>query len=174
MPYIGQQIRFCRAADGVRIAYAVTGDGPPLLKAANWLSHLEFDCTSPFWKHWLRKLSRHNTRIPCDERGNGLSDREVADLSFDAWVQDLEAVVDTRVLEQFDLFGISQGAAVAVAYAARHPERVKRIVLYGGYGRGWRQRDVPPQQALEVDALVQLMRLGWGSHNPAFRQLSPI
>jgi pimeloyl-ACP methyl ester carboxylesterase/DNA-binding CsgD family transcriptional regulator len=168
---MGQQIRFCTAADGVRIAYAVTGDGPPLVKAANWLSHLEFDWTSPVWNHWLTELSRHNTLIRYDERGNGLSDRHVDDLSFEAWVQDLEAVVDTRGLAQFDLFGVSQGGAVAVAYAARHPERVKRIVLYGAYARGWRMRDVTPQQAQEAETLVQLMKLGWGSSNPAFRQV---
>jgi pimeloyl-ACP methyl ester carboxylesterase/DNA-binding CsgD family transcriptional regulator len=168
---MGQQIRFCTAPDGVRIAYAVTGQGPPLVKAANWLSHLEFDWTSPIWNHWLTELSRHNTLIRYDERGNGLSDREVDDLSFEMWVQDLEAVIDARGLEQFDLFGISQGGAVAVAYAVRHPERVKRLVLYGAYARGWRHRDVTPQQRQEYETLVQLMKLGWGSHNPAFRQV---
>jgi pimeloyl-ACP methyl ester carboxylesterase/DNA-binding CsgD family transcriptional regulator len=171
MPYLGQQIRFCTAPDGVRIAYAVTGEGPPLVKAANWLSHLEFDWTSPVWNHWLTELSRCNTLIRYDERGNGLSDRAVEDLSFEAWVRDLEAVVDARGLEHFDLIGISQGGAVAIAYAVRHPERVKRIVLYGAYARGWRRRDVTPQQAQEAETLVHLMKLGWGSDNPAFRQV---
>ena len=171
MPSAGQQVRFCSAADGVRIAYAIAGKGPPLVKAANWLSHLQFDWTSPVWGHWLTELSRHNTLIRYDERGNGLSDRQVDDLSFEAWVQDLEAVVDTQSFEQFDLFGISQGGAVAVAYAARHPERVKRIVLYGAFGRGWRRRNAGPQELQEAEALLQLMKLGWGSHNPAFRQV---
>jgi pimeloyl-ACP methyl ester carboxylesterase/DNA-binding CsgD family transcriptional regulator len=171
MEFISQRIRFCTAADGVRIAYALTGDGPPLVKAANWLSHLEFDWTSPVWHHWLTELSRHNTLIRYDERGNGLSDRDVDDLSFEAWVNDLEAVVDARGLERFPLLGVSQGCAVAIAYAVRHPERVSRLVMYGGYVRGWRHRNNSPQQAEEAETLVRLMKLGWGSNNPAFRQI---
>jgi pimeloyl-ACP methyl ester carboxylesterase/DNA-binding CsgD family transcriptional regulator len=171
MDFLSQRIRFCTASDGVRIAYAMTGEGPPLVKAANWLSHLEFDWTSPVWHHWLTGLSRYNTLIRYDERGNGLSDREVEDLSFEAWVNDLESVVDARGLEQFPLFGISQGAAVAIAYAVRHPERVTRLILYGGYARGWRHRENTPQQAEEAETLVRLMKIGWGSNNPAFRQV---
>ena len=171
MEYLSQRIRFCTASDGVRLAYAMVGTGPPLVKAANWLSHLEFDWSSPVWHHWLRELSRDHTLIRFDERGNGLSDRDVDDLSFESWVTDLEAVVDARGLDRFPLLGISQGGAVAVAYAARHPERVSRLILYGAYVRGWRHRDVTAQQAEEAKTLVELMRIGWGSNNPAFRQM---
>jgi pimeloyl-ACP methyl ester carboxylesterase/DNA-binding CsgD family transcriptional regulator len=171
MDYLGQRIRFCTARDGVRVAYAMAGSGPPLVKAANWLSHLEFDWSSPVWRHWLTELSRDHLLIRYDERGNGLSDRDVDDLSFDAWVSDLEAVVDARGLDRFPLLGISQGAAVAIAYTARHPERVSQLILYGGYLRGWNNRDVTPQQAEEARTLIQLMRLGWGSNNTAFRQV---
>jgi pimeloyl-ACP methyl ester carboxylesterase/DNA-binding CsgD family transcriptional regulator len=171
MEYLSQRIRFCTARDGVRIGYALTGQGPPLVKAANWLSHLEFDGSSPVWRHWLTELSRHHTLIRYDERGNGLSDRDVDDLSFEAWVSDLEAVVEARGIDRFPLLGISQGAAVAVAYAARHPERVTRLILYGGYVRGWNHRQVTAQQAEEAQTLIHLMKLGWGSNNPAFRQV---
>ena len=135
-----QQIRFCTAADGVRIAYATSGTGPPLVKPANWLTHLEYDWESPVWRHWLRELSREHTLVRYDERGSGLSDRDVDDLSFDAWVRDLETVVDAMGLERFPLLGISQGCAVAITYAVRHPERVSRLVLYGGYLQGTIQR----------------------------------
>src|SRR5688572_31230696 len=171
MDYLGQRIRFCTAHDGTRIAYAMTGQGPPLVKAANWLSHLEFDWNSPVWRHWLTELSKYNTLIRYDERGNGLSDREVDDLSFEAWVADLESVVDARGLDRFPILGISQGGAVAVAYAVRHPERVSALILYGAYARGWNHRENTPQQAEEAKTLVHLMKVGWGSNNPAFRQI---
>ena len=167
----GQRLRFCTAPDGVRIAYALTGDGPPLVKAANWLSHLEFDWVSPVWRHWLTELSRDNTLIRYDERGNGLSDREVEDLGFEAWVSDLEAVVDARGLQRFPLYGMSQGGAVAIAYAVRHPERVSHLVLYGAFARGWRMRETTPQQKREYETLVSLMQVGWGSNNPVFRDV---
>ena len=167
----GQRLRFCTAPDGVRIAYALTGDGPPLVKAANWLSHLEFDWVSPVWRHWLTELSRDNTLIRYDERGNGLSDRDVDDLGFEAWVSDLETVVDARGLERFPLYGMSQGGAVAIAYAVRHPERVSHLILYGAFARGWRMRETTPQQKREYETLVSLMNVGWGSNNPVFRDV---
>jgi pimeloyl-ACP methyl ester carboxylesterase len=166
-----QRIHFCTAPDGVRIAYAVAGRGPPLVKAANWLSHLDADWRSPLWRHWMRELSRDHTLIRYDERGCGLSDWELADFSFEAWVRDLELVVDARRLDRFPMLGISQGAAVAVAYAARHPERVSRLVLYGGYARGRLRRDPTPRQIDEANVLQQLTRLGWGRGDPAFRQV---
>jgi pimeloyl-ACP methyl ester carboxylesterase len=166
-----QSIHFCTARDGARIAYAVTGHGPPLVKAANWLSHLEFDWNSPVWRHWLTELSRDHTLIRYDERGNGLSDRDLDDLSFEAWVSDLEAVIDARGLDPFPLLGISQGAAVAITYTVRHPERVSRLILYGGFARGRHHRNPSPQQAAEDQTLMHLMKLGWGSNNPAFRQV---
>jgi pimeloyl-ACP methyl ester carboxylesterase len=165
-----QQIRFCTAPDGVRIAYAVSGEGPPLLKAANWLNHLEYDWESPVWRRWLEEVSRHHTLIRYDERGCGLSDWEVEDLSFESWVQDLEAVAEAAGLERFPLFGVSQGAPIAVAYAVRHPERVSRMVLHGSYARGWLKRNPTPQHREEAETMSKLAEIGWGKENPAFRQ----
>lgn len=168
-PPIEQQVRFCTAADGVRIAYATSGAGPPLVKPANWLTHLEYDWESPVWRHWLRELSRERTLVRYDERGCGLSDLDAADLSFDAWVRDLETVVDTLGLERFPIFALSQGCAVAVAYAARHPERVTRLVLYGGYAQGAVARARTPEELAEGQLLMHQMPLYWGRDNPAFR-----
>lgn len=169
-PRLQQEIRSCTTTDGVRIAYALVGRGAPLVKAANWLSHLEYDLDSPVWRHWLRGLARNHLLIRYDERGNGLSEWEVEDISFEAFVRDLETVVDAIGLERFPLLGISQGCAVSVAYAVRHPERVTHLVLYGGYARGWRQRG--SRAELERgQALLTVMREGWGQDNPAFRQM---
>ena len=125
-----QEIKYCRTADGVRLAYAISGNGPPLVKAANWMNHLEYDWESPVWRHVFRGLSTDHTLIRYDARGNGMSDWDVDELSLDAWVSDLETVVDAARLERFPLIGISQGCAVAVSYAVRHPERVSHLVLY--------------------------------------------
>jgi class 3 adenylate cyclase/pimeloyl-ACP methyl ester carboxylesterase len=165
-----QEIRFCTADDGVRIAYATAGSGPPLVKAANWLNHLEHDWISPAWRHVLRGLTRDFFLVRYDERGNGLSDWDAEDISFDSFVTDLETVVDAVGLERFPLLGISQGCSVCVAYAVRHPQRVTRLVLYGGYARGVRKRG-DPQAEEHADAVITLMRQGWGRENPAFRQL---
>src|SRR5262245_7640663 len=165
-----QEIRFCTAADRTRLAYSAVGSGPPLVKAANWLTHIEHEWESPVWKHWIHEISRRHLLVRWDERGCGLSDWNADDLTLDAWVHDMETVVDALGLERFALLGISQGGAVAVAYAARHPERVSHLVLCGAYTRGWRLRG----NAAEVDArsaLLELTRLGWGQNNPAFRQL---
>jgi pimeloyl-ACP methyl ester carboxylesterase len=164
-----QQIRFCTAPDGVRIAFATLGEGPPLVKTTNWMSHLEHEWRSPVWSHWLHELARGRTLIRYDQRGNGLSDRDVADISFEAFVRDLETVVDASGLERFPLIGISQGCAVAVAYAARHPERVTKLVLIAGFVRGWRVRNIPRMTAA-MEAMMTLMRHGWGTAHPAFRQ----
>ena len=165
-----QEIRFCTAADGVRIAYATAGAGPPLVKAANWLNHLEHDWVSPAWRHLLRDLTNDFFLVRYDERGNGLSDWDAEDISFDAFVADLETVVDAAGLERFPLLGISQGCSVCVAYAIRHPERVSHLVLYGGYARGvCRRDDVMADES--AAAVITLMRQGWGRENPAFRQL---
>ena len=166
-----QQIRFCTAADGVRIAYATSGNGPPLVKAANYLTHLEHDWNGPVWRHWLRGLSEHHTLVRYDERGCGLSDRDVTDLSIDAWVRDLEAVVDALGLERFPLLGISQGASVSIAYAVRHPERVSHLVLFGGYARGRFHRNLSAEEMLQAETMINVIRVGWGKENPAFRQL---
>ncbi len=166
-----QQIRFCTTDDDVRIAYATMGEGPPLVKVSNWLSHLEFDCGSPVWRHWLTELSRDHTFVRYDERGCGLSDWDVPELSFEAWVRDLETVVDAVGAERFPLLGISQGASIAIAYTMRHPERVSHLILHGAYARGRLKRNVTPQQREEAETLVRLIELGWGKENPAFRQL---
>jgi pimeloyl-ACP methyl ester carboxylesterase/DNA-binding winged helix-turn-helix (wHTH) protein len=165
-----QEVHFSLSADGTRIAYATVGAGPPLLKAANWLNHLEYDWQSKACSHVLRELAAHNRLVRYDERGTGLSDWEVDRISFEALVEDLESVVEASGLESFPLLGISQGCAVSVAYAAKHPERVSKLVLYGGYARGRRRRG-SQQQIEEADAVVTLMRQGWGRENPAFRQL---
>jgi pimeloyl-ACP methyl ester carboxylesterase/DNA-binding winged helix-turn-helix (wHTH) protein len=167
---VQQQIRFCVAPDGVRLAYAISGCGPPLVKTANWLTHLEYDWDSPVWRPWLTALSAGRTLVRYDERGNGLSDREADDLSFEAWVSDLETVVDAMGLERFPLFGMSQGCAVALAYAARHPQRVSRLVLYGGFALGTLRRAATPEERAEAEMLIRLMPQGWGRDNPAFRQ----
>lgn len=164
-----QRIRFCTASDGVRIAYATSGAGPVLVKPANWLTHVEHDWDSPVWRHWLRELSREHTLVRYDERGCGLSDHDVPDLSFDAWVRDLETVVDALGLERFPLLALSQGCAVAIAYAARHPERVSRLVLYGGYAQGAVARARTAKEREEAELVMRQMPLGWGQDNPAFR-----
>ena len=168
-----QQIQFCQAHDGVRIAYAKSGDpsAPPLVKPANWLTHLEFDWNSPVWRHWLTEMGSRHHLIRYDERGCGLSDHDAEDMSFASWVRDLEAVVDAEGLEHFSLLGISQGCAVAIAYAVRHPERVDKLVLYGGYAVGRSLRNPSPQEELERTLLLNLIRVGWGRDNPAFRQV---
>lgn len=166
-----QQIHFCRSCDGVTLAYAVVGKGPVLVKAANWLSHLEFDWNSPVWKHWLVELAQKHSLVRYDERGCGLSDWAVEDMSFEAWVRDLEAVVDAAGVERFPLLGISQGGAIAIAYAIRHPEKVSHLILYGSYARGKLMRKLTPEQVEEVQVFNQLIRLGWGKEHPAFRQV---
>jgi pimeloyl-ACP methyl ester carboxylesterase/DNA-binding CsgD family transcriptional regulator len=168
---VKQEIRFCTAADSVRIAYATVGSGPPLVKAANYLTHLEHDWAGPVWCHWLRELARHHTLVRYDERGCGLSDWDVTDFSIDAWVQDLEAVVHALDLERFPLLGISQGASVSVAYAVRHPEKVTHLILYGGYARGRFKRDLTSEEKLQAETMINVIRVGWGKENPAFRQL---
>ncbi len=165
-----QQVRFCQAPDGTGLAYSVVGNGPPLVKTANWLNHLEYEWESPIWKHWLNELAGRHTLLRYDERGNGLSDWKVQNLSFEAFVEDLETVVDAAGFEKFDLLGISQGCAVSIAYAVRHPERVRRMVLYGGYSMGWKARNDPEELAFR-EIMLAAIETGWGRDNPAFRQL---
>jgi pimeloyl-ACP methyl ester carboxylesterase len=166
-----QEIRFCVTRDGARIAYATVGRGPPLVKTANWLSHLEFDWRSPVWRHWHRELSRDHMLVRYDERGCGLSDWQPAEFSFARWVDDLAAVVDALGLERFPLLGISQGGPVAIAYAVRHPQRVSHLILYGTYARGRGQREAPPEVIEERRALLTLTKHGWGRDDPTYRQI---
>ncbi|MCA1573855.1 MAG: alpha/beta hydrolase [Acidobacteria bacterium] len=166
-----QEIHFCTTPDGVRIAYATVGEGPPLVKAANWLNHLEFDWRSPVWRHLLEEFAHNHLLVRYDERGNGLSDWAAEELSFESFVGDLESVVDALGLSRFSLLGISQGGAVAIAYAVRHPERVSHLILYGAYALGWAKRGAPAEEIERRQAQLTLTRLGWGQDNPAFRQL---
>ncbi|MCH7999009.1 MAG: adenylate/guanylate cyclase domain-containing protein [Chloroflexi bacterium] len=165
-----QQIRFCTASDGVSIAYATVGKGPPLVKAANWLNHLEFDWESPIWGHLMRGLAENRLLVRYDERGTGLSDRQVEDTSFERWVSDLGAVVDAAGLDRFALLGISQGGPVAIAYAIQNPERVSHLILYGTYAR-FPRLPKTPEEVEEAQALLILMRQGWGQDNPAYRHI---
>ena len=166
-----QRIRFCRTADGVNLAYASTGSGPPLVKAANWMTHLDYDWHSPVWRHWLDGLSSRHELVRYDERGCGLSDRDVAEHTFESWIADLEAVVDAAGLDRFPLLGISQGGPVAIAYAARHPERVSHLVIYGSYAQGRAVR-TPSELSARLNQLqVDLALNGWGIDDPAFRQV---
>lgn len=169
-PGIEQSVQFCFAADGARIAYACTGEGRPLVKTANWLNHLELDWTGPVWGRLFAALSRGRKLVRYDERGNGLSEWAIDEISFDAFVTDLETVIDAVGLEQFDLLGISQGCAVSIAYAARHPERVRKLVLLGGYAAGWRHF-ADEEEAARREAVTVLAEHGWGQDNPVYRQL---
>lgn len=166
-----QHICFCDAADGTRIAVASLGTGPPIVRAAHWLSHVEYDLRSPVWRPWLLEISRTHTYIRYDQRGCGLSDWETRTLDLKSLVGDLEAVVDGLAFPKFVLFGMSQGGAIAISYAVRHPERVSHLVLLGAYARGLLHRDLTPEQKVEADILVDLVRIGWGRDNPAFRQV---
>ena len=166
-----QEVRFCTGADGTRIAVASIGVGPPLLRAAHWLSHVEHDLDSPVWRPWLRELSRRHAYIRYDQRGCGLSDRSFDVLTLDALVDDLEAVVDQLGLDRFPLFGMSQGSAVAISYAHRHPQKVSHLVLVGAYARGALRRAANEIERLEAQTLVNLIRVGWGRDNDAFRQV---
>ncbi len=168
---MNQEIQFCLAPDNVTIAYATMGQGPVLVKVANWMSHLEYDWQSPVWQPWLAALSQHHTLIRYDKRGCGLSDRDLANQSFEAWVQDLETVIEAAGLERFPLFGMSQGGLIAMAYAARHPEKVSHLILYGTYLQGRLKRNPSEQDREEVAMLLKLIELGWGRENPAFRQV---
>ena len=166
---VEQQIKFCTASDGTNIAYAAIGQGPPLVKAPNWMNHLEYDWQSPVWRHVLRELSRDNTLLRFDQRGNGLSDRQAVDITFESMVSDMAMVVDTAGLDRFDLLGISQGCLCSIAYAVRNPERVRRLVLYGGFAKGalaMGSESLNQRMALQK----QLIQQGWGKNNPAFRQ----
>ncbi|UGS37002.1 alpha/beta fold hydrolase [Capillimicrobium parvum] len=161
------EIRFCTAPDGTSLAYAQHGRGPPLVRVATWLTHLELDARSPVWGHWLDRLGERHTLLRYDERGCGLSGGPVGALSVDAWVGDLEAVVDAAGVDHFALLGVSQGAAVAVAFAARHPERVSELVLYGGYARGRRVRGEDRRE----EAMLASIRAGWTDADATFRHL---
>ena len=166
-----QEIHFCQTSDGVQLAYSRMGQGPTIVKTGNWMTHLEFDFESPIWRHLYRELSCDHTLFRYDARGNGLSDRDVPDVSLEIWVRDLEAVVNEAKVDRFALLGISQGCAVSIAYAVLHPERVSHLILYGGFAVGWKKRARTEAEKEAGEAMLTLMRVGWGQENPAFRQL---
>ncbi|HTS04090.1 MAG TPA: alpha/beta fold hydrolase [Candidatus Eisenbacteria bacterium] len=164
-----QPVEFFTTSDGVRIAYSVGGKGPVIVRAIHWLNHLDFEWQTPMRRQWLSEVMRHNTLLRYDQRGSGLSDWNVSDFSFERTIRDFEELVDAAHLEQFSILGGCQGAAVAIAYAVRHPERVSKLIINGAFANGW-PAPAPGVQE-QMDALMTLIRSGWGRDNPAFRQL---
>jgi pimeloyl-ACP methyl ester carboxylesterase/DNA-binding CsgD family transcriptional regulator len=164
-----QRIQFCRAPDGVRIAYAVHGQGPPLLISTCWLSHLQFDWESPVWRHFLADLGRFATVIRFDERGHGLSDWDAQDHSLEARIGDLEAVADAAGFETFALMAMAQGGPVAISYAARHPERVDRLLFYGSYA--WADYGLSAEELETEDTFGQMIKVGWARPDSTFRRV---
>jgi DNA-binding winged helix-turn-helix (wHTH) protein/pimeloyl-ACP methyl ester carboxylesterase len=162
-------IRYCRSPDGVGLAYASTGSGPPLVRAASFLTHLEYDLQSVLFSHWINDLSREFRYLRYDERGNGLSDWNTDDFSFEKMIVDLETVVEATGLEQFALLGSSQGASVSIAFAHRHPDKISCLVIYDGFATGFEQSE--DQDFKETRrALLELTRVSWGKPNPVGRQ----
>jgi pimeloyl-ACP methyl ester carboxylesterase len=164
-----QKVRFCRAPDGARIAYAVHGSGPPLLISTCWLSHLQFDWESPVWRHFLTDLGRFATIIRFDERGHGLSDWDVTDHSLEARVGDLEAVADAAGYHQFALMAMAQGGPVAISYVHAHPERVSRLVFYGSYSSA--QTGLTPEEIEVQRTFDQMVKVGWARPDSTFRRV---
>lgn len=168
---MNQRIRFCTAKDGVRIAYATAGEGSPLVRVNNWFTHLELGWVSPVWRHWWGALADRRMLVRYDPRGSGLSDRDPAVVSLDALVCDLEAVVDAQGLSRFPLIGLCQGGAIAIAYAARHPERISRLVLYDSYLYGAFVSDAGEHLARQARMFAEMIELGWGRKVGAFREM---
>jgi pimeloyl-ACP methyl ester carboxylesterase/DNA-binding winged helix-turn-helix (wHTH) protein len=162
-----QEVTFCRTGEGINLALATVGVGVPLIKVANWLTHIEYDWESPIWSPLLQHLAERCRLVRYDGRGNGLADRDVADISFDAFVRDLEAVVEATGVDRAAILGISQGAAVAIAYAVLHPERVSKLILYGGYAQGRNKRGSAAEAEMAA-AFLAILRHGWGDERSAF------
>lgn len=166
-----QRVRYLKTTDGLQLAWADAGAGAPIVKATNWLTHLEYDVESPVWRHWIRFFSDHFRFVRYDERGCGMTDWNVEDLSLSRRMGDLEAVIDAAGFTgPFTLLGMSQGASLCIEYAVRYPERVSRLILYGGYAQGWARRD-DPSLVREYESMIGLIRAGWGRDNPVFRQV---
>ncbi len=163
-----QNITFCASSDGTRIAAAACGSGPVILRAAHWVSHVSYDLDSPVWLPWVKALSRKHRYVRYDPRGCGMSERRCDDLSLDAWYRDLEAVACTIRDERFALLGVSQGGALAIEYAVRHPDRISHLILFNAYAQGARIRARNDAERLEAETLVNFVRIGWGRENPAF------
>jgi pimeloyl-ACP methyl ester carboxylesterase/DNA-binding CsgD family transcriptional regulator len=166
-----QQVRFVQATDGIRLALAESGSGPVLVKAANWLTHLEYEWQSPVWKHWIQFFSEHCRFVRYDERGCGMSDLQLGTLSLEQWTQDLASIINAaQPAGPVTLLGISQGAAACIRFAVEHPERVARLILYGGYAHGPFKRGTPGPEST-YRAMIDLTRSAWGQDNPTFRQV---
>jgi pimeloyl-ACP methyl ester carboxylesterase len=163
---VKQQIGFCTTTDGVRIAYGSVGKGSPIIRTSHWMTHIDHDYSMPIWRHTLLTLSQHHQLISYDARGEGLSQREVGDISFDGWKRDLEAVVEALGHQRFALFGASQGAATAIDYAVRNPDRVTHLILYGGFANPDIRWKDPEQLVLARKLICQ----GWGSEHNESRQ----
>ena len=171
MPQSPQTIRYTTTRDGVRLAWALSGNGPPLVKTSNWITHLEYDWESPVWRQWVQFFSAHFSFYRYDPRGCGLSQREADDVSSLRWLPDLEDLIAAaRPPTPFVLLGVSQGACPAVAYAARHPDKVSKLILYGGYAKGWAHRGIP-EHIREANALIEFTEIGWGRADPLYRRL---
>ena len=170
MKRAANSVRFVHTKDGVRLAWAASGQGPALVKTANWLTHLEYDRQSLVWSHWQQFFERNFSYYRYDERGIGLSQHHVEDLSPSTWLPDLEAVVEVAKPEKpFVLLGISQGTGAALSYAAKYPDNVSHLIIYGGYLQGWARRE--PEERRRREAVRELVELGWGKSNPVFRRL---
>jgi pimeloyl-ACP methyl ester carboxylesterase len=165
-----QEIRYCTTPDGVRIAYAIVGKGPPLVRAAHWFTHLDHDLKNPVTRHIVLGMAHRHRLLRYDSRGMGLSQRDVADISMEAWIRDLETVVDHADFDRFALVGISQGAGISINYAVRHPERVSHLILLGGFARGLLHRGASAKQREMLELGCQMIRQGWGSEVEAHRQ----
>lgn len=166
-----QHVRFCKSFDGAEIAYAVTGDGPPVVLLPSWLTHLEYQWRSVAWRPWLDALASRYKLIRYDPRGCGLSDHDVEDLSFESWVRDLDAIADAVGLDRFSLIGICQGGPVAIAFTARQPDRVSQLVLHGTYARGRNRRSTIALEPQKAKVMLDLMELGWGQEDHAFMRV---
>ena len=164
-----QRVQYCTSADGTHIAWAGIGEGLPVLKAPNYLNHIEYEWGSPFWGPFLAEFARNNHLVRFDQRGNGLSDWDVETIALNSMTEDMEAVVEASGLDRFSLFGISQGAAFSIRYAAKHPEKVSCLILFGGFGRGSAMRNNPDYEIYR-QTIQTMMREGWGSTNPIYRQ----
>jgi pimeloyl-ACP methyl ester carboxylesterase len=165
-----QQIEYCTSSDGVQIAYSKIGKGTPIVRVSHWLTHLEYDLKSPVWRHVVEGLSYRHLLARYDARGNGLSQRNVGEITFERWVGDLESVIESLGLQRFVLLGVSQGGSIAIKYAVTYPERVSHLILYGSFARGALHRENQEKQKEAVETSRRLIREGWGSDSEAYRQ----
>jgi pimeloyl-ACP methyl ester carboxylesterase len=165
-----QEIQYCTTSDGVRLAYSIIGKGTPIVRTPHWFAHLESDMEGPIYRHQLLGLAHHHSLLRYDGRGVGLSQRDIAEISFDRTVEDLETVVDRAGLQRFILVGLSQGAGLAIAYAVRHPGRLSHLIICGGYARGELHRENPEKQREKLELTRSLIRQGWGSDQDSYRE----